>query len=84
MRHSRCFDIPENRRLVHLKGLTNLTTLNLGNTRVTDAGLVHLRGLTKLATLTLNGEVTDVGVTELRRFLPNVLINFRPARTSGP
>ena len=31
--------------LVHLKGLTNLRSLDLGDTEVTDAGLVHLKGL---------------------------------------
>ena len=31
-----------------LKGLTDLGSLNLANTKVTDAGLKHLKGLTKL------------------------------------
>ena len=31
--------------LKHLKGLTNLSELNLESTQITDAGLVHLKGL---------------------------------------
>ena len=40
-------------RLIHLKGLTNLETLELGDTKITDAGLVNLKGLTKLKMLNL-------------------------------
>ena len=55
--------------LVHLKGLTKLTTLNLShfNSEVTDAGLVHLKRLTKLEDLSLNGtKVTDAGLVHLK------------------
>ena len=34
--------------LEHLKGLTDLQTLELLHTKVTDAGLEHLEGLTRL------------------------------------
>ncbi len=34
--------------LKHLKGLTNLQSLDLGQTQVTDAGLEPLKGLTQL------------------------------------
>ena len=40
--------------LVHLKGLTNLQSLDLDSTKVTDAGLEHLKGLTKLQSLSLS------------------------------
>ena len=53
--------------LVHLKGLTNLQSLRLGDTQVTDAGLVHLKGLTKLQTLHLrHTEITDAGLVHLK------------------
>ena len=61
--------------LVHLKGLTNLQTLNLDGTKITDAGLVHLKGLTSLETLSLNRtKVTDTGVAELQKALPDCKI----------
>ena len=41
------------RRAGNLKGLTQLQSLNLRDTKVTDAGLVHLKGLTKLQSLDL-------------------------------
>ena len=40
--------------LEHLKGLTQLQSLCLGNTKVTDAGLEHLKGLTQLQSLHLD------------------------------
>ena len=53
--------------LVHLKGLTNLQTLNLHGTKITDAGLVHLKGLTKLQTLDLwDTKITDAGLVHLK------------------
>ena len=53
-------------RLVHLKGLTSLQSLNLENTQITDAGLVHLKGLTNLQRLGLgNTKVTDAGLVHL-------------------
>ena len=61
--------------LVHLKGLTSLQTLILGETKVTDAGLVHLVGLTNLKTLILREtQFTDAGIAELQKALPNCRI----------
>jgi hypothetical protein len=52
--------------LVHLKGLTQLRRLYLGDNDVSDAGLVHLRGLTNLKLLNLRGtQVTDAGLPHL-------------------
>ena len=60
---------------MHLKGLTGLQTLSLSN-KITDAGLVHLKGLTKLKELDLYGtNITDAGVTDLQKALPNCGIN---------
>ena len=54
-------------RLVHLKELRNLESLDLSSTRVTDAGLVHLKGLTNLQALTLDRtQVTDAGLVHLK------------------
>ena len=39
--------------LEHLKGLTQVQSLNLSQTEVTDAGLKHLKGLTQLQSLNL-------------------------------
>ena len=54
-------------KLEHLKGLTQLQTLNLMGAKITDAGLAHLKGLTQLQTLTLDGtRVTDAGLAHLK------------------
>jgi hypothetical protein len=58
--------------LEHLKGLTQLQSLNLRGTKVTDAGLVHLKGLTQLRELdlarsiTILPDVTDAGLVHLK------------------
>jgi hypothetical protein len=64
-----------------LKDMTSLKVLNIGdNPGITDAGLVHLKGLTSLVTLRLVGtRVTDSGVMDLQKALPNVTI----VRTEG-
>jgi hypothetical protein len=66
--------------LAHLKGLTDLSHLNIGDSevdcsttithigtaRVTDAGMPYLKGLTKLSFLDLNGtQVSDTGLENL-------------------
>ena len=61
--------------LAHLKGLTNLQTLDLKGTQVSDAGLTHLKLLTNLQTLWLLGtQVSVAGVQELQKALPNCRI----------
>jgi Leucine-rich repeat (LRR) protein len=56
--------------IVHLKELTKLETLNLYNTRITDAGLAHLKGLVNLVKLDLNScsRITDAGLVHLKGF----------------
>ncbi|NQU26556.1 MAG: hypothetical protein HQ567_35175, partial [Candidatus Nealsonbacteria bacterium] len=51
--YERATDTDTDTDLVHLKGLTSLTTLSLYNTQVTDDGLLHLKGLTNLEVLLL-------------------------------
>jgi hypothetical protein len=59
--------------LEHLKGLTCLEVLWLGDTKVTDAGLEHLKGLTNLEVLSLGyTQVTDAGLEHLKG-----LVNLR-------
>ena len=64
----------EDDQLAHLQNLTGLRVLALNGTNITDAGLKHLKGLTKLESLELGRNVTEVGVAELKRFLPNCKI----------
>ena len=53
--------------LAHLKGLANLTGLDLTGTKVTDAGLEHLKGLTNLRVLgLLNTQTGDSGLVHLK------------------
>ncbi|MGI9243889.1 MAG: hypothetical protein ACR2RV_24040 [Verrucomicrobiales bacterium] len=62
--------------LVHLKGMTGLTTLGLAGAQITDAGLVHLEGMTGLVLLGLNlTKVTKAGVEKLKAALPKCKIS---------
>jgi internalin A len=54
------------RGLMYLQDLTNLQTLYLGFTRVSDAGLVHLKGSINLEHLSLvDTQITDAGLVHL-------------------
>ena len=60
--------------LEHLKGLTNLKSLDFSDTQVTDAGLKHLKGMTSLECLNLFfTQVTDAGLEHRRQFRPPFL-----------
>jgi hypothetical protein len=53
--------------LNHLKGLTNLQTLDLANSQITDTGLEHLKGLKHLEDLHLgNTQIGDAGLKHLK------------------
>ena len=61
--------------LTHLGELTQLKSLDLSNTRVSDAGLAHLRGLTQLQLLNVgNTQVSDAGSAHLRESLPKLYV----------
>ena len=63
--------------LAHLKELKGLQTLHLRFCmKVTDAGLLHLKELKGLRELRLDGiKVTDAGIAELKKSLPNVSVS---------
>ena len=57
----------------HLKGRTNILTVNLSGAPVTDAGLVHLKSQTRLRALFLNlTQVSDAGLVHLNG-LPSLM-----------
>ena len=61
--------------VVHLKGLSQLKSLVLEDTQVTDAGLKRLKGLTQLKWLGLyNTKVIASSVKGLQSALPNCCI----------
>jgi hypothetical protein len=78
------------KELAPLKGLTRLnglTNLYLFDTAVTDAGLKEIAKLKGLTTLTLPepaSGVTQAGVAELRKALPNCAITFSGAAAAAP
>jgi Leucine-rich repeat (LRR) protein len=70
--------------LGHLKGLTNLSSLDLSNTQVTDAGIAHLKGLRELSIISLDGtQVTDAGIEELNQALPSLKICLSTSGSSA-
>ena len=61
--------------LESIKSLHQLKILNLGSTKVSDAGLVHLRELTQLEELSLwSTKVTMEAKNRLRKAFPNCVI----------
>jgi internalin A len=53
--------------LVGLKGLTNLSALNLTGANITYTGLLHLKGLTRLSSIDLSEtKITDAGLVHLK------------------
>jgi beta-lactamase regulating signal transducer with metallopeptidase domain/Leucine-rich repeat (LRR) protein len=62
--------------LIHVKGLTNLTELDLSASQITDSGLLNLAGLAVLDRLNLSDtEITDAGVAQLSR-LPRLRLVY--------
>ena len=52
--------------------LKNLRLLSLNQTEITDNGLVSLQGMTTLRELFVrHTKVTEKGVAELKKYLPN-------------
>lgn len=69
--------------LRHLKSLPNVKYLQLHRVQLSDAGLAHIAGLKKLKQLELSGlylppvtSITQTGVNELQKALPNCSIIF--------
>ena len=67
------------RGLGHLRGLKKLKTLVLSSTQITVEGLRHLKGLSNLNELfVFDAEVTEKGINELRKALPECEIHWSP------
>jgi len=78
---SACTTKPSDEDLVNLEPLGELENLNLTGASVTDAGLKHLYPLKKLRMVTVsNTQVTQKGVDDLKRALPNTYISWSPPR----
>ena len=65
-------------QLEHLRGLTQLQSLDLWDTQITDAGLANLKGLSKLQSLELGStQVRDAGLEHLRGLLQLESLDLR-------
>jgi len=63
--------------LKHIEGLTNLMSINLYNTKVTDAGLATLKNMKFLRKVyAWRSGITEKGATDLKKALPNVDVNL--------
>jgi hypothetical protein len=71
--------------LRHLRGLTELVSLDLNDTQITDAGLPLLSQLPKLETLRLRGtKITDNGFREFLAGKPTLReVDLRGTQVSG-
>ena len=70
--------------LVHLSGLTSLTTLYLSDTQVTDAGLKHLKNMASLNTLFLNNtQITDAGLAHLTDLASLSILSLRDTQVTA-
>lgn len=70
--------------LQYVAKFPELQSLNLYDTRVTDAGLLQLQGLAHLDSLILSGtRITDAGLAHLRPLNKLVLLNLSSTRIAG-
>ena len=68
----------------NLNGLSELESLDLGNTEVSDDGLKHLKGLPKLKSLSLgNSQVTDSGLVHLAGLTKLVMLDLSCTQVRG-
>jgi hypothetical protein len=62
--------------LVHIEHLSNLVTLNLDHTFVSNAGIVHLKSLKQLENLDLTSTlVTSAAIEDLKQSLPKLKVS---------
>jgi len=64
--HLRCNRDITDKGLMHLKGLTNLETLDLTEASLTDAGLAYLKDMKNLDDLRIGGDFTEKGLQHLK------------------
>ncbi len=75
--------IASDTQLASIRDLAELKLLDLGGTRVTDAGIVHLAGLRHLKYLNLGDtQVTDAGLAQLGRHPQLSLLNLQRTRVT--
>ena len=83
-----CKAKPGDEDLICLKRLQDIGSLHLDGSPISDAGLKHLYPLKSLKTVSLSStKVTQKGVDDLKRALPNVKILWSPpppTPTAGP
>ena len=71
-------------RLRDAKGVSQLRTLSIAGSQVTDAGLKHLKGLTQLEELSLQGtQVTGAGLEHLKGLTQLRLLDLRDTQVTG-
>lgn len=76
---SKCAVKPTDGDLAYVEPLSELTTLDLSDARITDAGLTHLVGLKRLNHVILKGtKVTSRAAANLSRAIPDADIFFGP------
>ena len=57
--------------MIHIQSLTELQSLDIAGTKLTDVGLKCLQGLTKLRSLCVDDTgVTDKGIARFKKLLP--------------
>jgi hypothetical protein len=64
--HLRCSRDITDKGLMHLKGLTDLETIDLSEASLTDAGLAYLKDMKKLNDLRIGGNFTEYGLQHLK------------------
>jgi Leucine Rich repeat len=76
--------VDDDATLTSLKGLTALTELNLGDTKITDLGMPSLRGLNNLEDLNLNRAlISDTGLSQLAGLTALARLSIIGTRLNG-
>lgn len=69
--------VVEDKDLVHLKKIPNLTSLDLRGTRVTDAAIEHIRPIKTLRYIKVAGtKISQDGIAELQKEFPEASVRY--------